>query len=231
MPTRARGTRKGSAYSIRGSACRGGPPPSPGHPIASSPPAYGRTVERMPARCRCRKHAASRRSSISEPVAREAQIGQFRADLLCRDRHRGQGGGRLCQLYPRTTGISARADLCPRAQRPQTGLARHPVPRGFHLDVLVELNESVDLPTASPLCEIWYRTCPRSRVDFALLDHFWRFPVFRPPHPVMPGLVPGIHAGRPARLSPLAARCRKTWADARNKSGHDDRSGERGAGE
>ncbi len=28
---------------------------------------------------------------------------------------------------------------------------------------------------------------------------------------VMPGLVPGIHVGRPARLSPLAPRCRKTW--------------------
>ena len=27
----------------------------------------------------------------------------------------------------------------------------------------------------------------------------------------MPGLVPAIHVGRPARLSPLTARCRKTW--------------------
>ena len=35
------------------------------------------------------------------------------------------------------------------------------------------------------------------------------FPRFPPA--VMPGLVPGIHVGPPARLSPLTARCRKTW--------------------
>ena len=37
-------------------------------------------------------------------------------------------------------------------------------------------------------------------------------PSLPPPSPtVMPGLVPGIHVGPQARLSPLTARCRKTW--------------------
>ncbi len=101
-----------------------------------------------------------------------------------------------------------------------------------------ERGASISGAPTFPLCEIYPKTCPESRRKFFLrknhpVSHGLHEVFFRAYidnlnggrlarlgdgnaaplalNAVMPGLVPGIHVGRPARLSPLAPRCRKTW--------------------
>ena len=65
-----------------------------------------------------------------EPVAREAPVGRFRADIVCRDRHsRWRGGDRGAARHLRPQPSRPAPDLCGRARRRCRRLARHEVPR------------------------------------------------------------------------------------------------------
>lgn len=149
-----------------------------------------------------------------EPVAREAQIGQFRADLLCRDRDTGARVVVEAQLVPSDHRHLGQILTYARALRARTVVWLATRFHAEHLDVLVEINESGDLELNCFAVEMdmWKIGASPAAPRFTVVVEpgEWPFAIFERPGDGTDGAEPG-----PSGDGPLRARRKRVGMSMR----------------